>query len=257
MRPLCQNPLTIRGRTLGGPLPLICVPLAAGDRASLMDQANGAMAFQPDMIEWRADRFESISETEEVLSTLTALRAAIGNTPLIFTCRHILEGGFQEIPREHRLELNLKVIASGLVDIVDTELANGEAMVEAIRNACRKSGTRLILSYHNFDDTPGEVFILDRLAAARKMGGDIAKVAVMPKHHGDVLTLLSATYRARTEIPDIPLITVAMGAVGVVSRIAGGLFGSDLTFAVVSAPSAPGQTAVHDLRNAWSALAFN
>jgi 3-dehydroquinate dehydratase-1 len=113
------------------------------------------------------------------------------------------------------------------------------------------------LSYHNFDETPDEAFILDRLVTAGKLGADVAKVAVMPKSYKDVLTLLSATYTARTERLDIPIITMSMGAEGGITRIAGGLFGSDLTFALGKASSAPGQIPIDDLRKAWTALPFN
>ena len=70
----------------------------------------------------------------------------------------------------------------------------------------------------------------------------------MPRSEEDVLSLLSATLSIRREYPDVPLITMSMGELGAVSRITGGLFGSDLTFAVGSNASAPGQIPVSDLR---------
>ncbi len=42
-----------------------------------------------------------------------------------------------------------------------------------------------------------ETFIVDTLFKARDLDADIAKVAVMPKGYHDVLTLLSATLKAR------------------------------------------------------------
>jgi 3-dehydroquinate dehydratase-1 len=49
---------------------------------------------------------------------------------------------------------------------------------------------------------------------------------------------------------------MSMGEEGGITRIAGGLFGSDLTFALGKASSAPGQIPIADLRRAWSALPF-
>jgi 3-dehydroquinate dehydratase-1 len=72
----------------------------------------------------------------------------------------------------------------------------------------------------------------------------------MPASPEDVLTLLGATadYASR---PDArPAITMAMGPLGVVSRLAGETFGSALTFGTVGAASAPGQVDAGALRAA-------
>lgn len=238
MRLQSKKTLKIRGKTLGGPVPLICLPLVATDRNSLLEQAREVCSFDPDVIEWRVDKLDAILDTAAVLADLGALRECIGNIPLIYTCRVIHEGGFQEIAAADRLRLNKAVITTGLVDLIDTEMSNGESMVAEMKVACRKAGCPLILSYHNFDETPDEAFIVDRLVTAGELGADVAKVAVMPKTYKDVLTLLGATYTARTEHLDIPIITMSMGAEGGITRIAGGLFGSDLTFALGKASSA-------------------
>ncbi len=257
MRLQCANPLRIRNRILGGPTPLTCLPLVAADPAALMDEAAEVRSFAPDCIEWRVDGFEAVRDPEAVLASLAALRGAIGDIPLIFTCRSAREGGFQDIPLEDRVRLDRRVAAAGLVDLVDIEISSGEAAVGEAKDACRGGGVKLILSYHNFDETPEERFLLDRLAGAQELGGDVAKVAVMPRNYRDVLTLLSATYTARTELLRIPIITMSMGAEGAVTRIAGGLFGSDLTFAIGKAGSAPGQIPIEALRSAWSVLPFD
>lgn len=257
MRLQSKKTLKIRDKILGGPVPLICLPLVAVDRTALLDQARAVCSFNPDVIEWRVDKFGAILDTDAVLSALGALREAVGNIPLIFTCRVIHEGGFQEIAARDRLHLNEAVVASGLVDLIDTEISNGEAMVAEIKQAAQKAGCPLILSYHNFDETPDEAFIVERLVTAGRLGADVAKAAVMPKSYKDVLVLLGATYTARTEHLDIPIITMSMGAEGGITRIAGGLFGSDLTFALGKASSAPGQIPIADLRKAWTALPFD
>ena len=48
------------------------------------------------------------------------------------------------------------------------------------------------------------------------------------------------------------MITIAMGDGGRVTRLAGGLFGSDITFAAGEASSAPGQIPVAELRRAMA-----
>ena len=257
MRLQSRKTLTIRNKVLGGPVPLICLPLVAEDKLGLLSQAREVLDYVPDAIEWRVDKFEAVRDTGVVVEALNELRAVIGDVVLIFTCRVIDEGGFQEISAADRLALMEAVIPTGKTDLVDIEVGNERDMIDAIKKACEESGTKLILSFHNFQETPEEVFILGKLTEAAECGGDVAKVAVMPQNYGDVLTLLSATYRARTELLDIPIITMSMGAEGGITRIAGGLFGSDLTFAIGRASSAPGQIPIGDIRKAWEALPYD
>ena len=86
------------------------------------------------------------------------------------------------------------------------------------------------------------------------MGADIAKIAVMPKDYHDVLTLLAVTNTARNGQVGIPMITISMGEAGKISRLAGGLFGSDITFAAGRESSAPGQMSFHDLQRGMALL---
>jgi len=256
MRLQSKSPATVRGRVIGGPLPLICLPLVAVDRDSLLQQADETMAHCPDLIEWRVDKFAGIEDPDSILPALAALRRRIGEIPLIFTCRALNEGGLQDIAEEVRRRVNTVAIDSGHVDLIDTELSNNPAMINSVREAARQRDVKLILSYHYFTRTPAQRVILERLVEAQALGADIGKVAVMPQNYADVLTLLGATLEARTGACSIPLVTMAMGATGVLSRIAGGLFGSDITFAVGGVGSAPGQIPIDDLRKAWSVLPF-
>jgi len=115
-----------------------------------------------------------------------------------------------------------------------------------VRTAARASGTLLILSYHDFRGTPDVEALYARFSEAQALGGDVAKVAVMPRCEEDVLTLLAATIRARKTL-DLPLISISMGAWGALTRMFGWVFGSSVTFAVGQGVSAPGQLPIEDL----------
>ncbi|MEI3140096.1 MAG: type I 3-dehydroquinate dehydratase [Lachnospiraceae bacterium] len=79
-------------------------------------------------------------------------------------------------------------------------------------------------------------------------GMDVAKMAVMPQSEKDVRMLLEATAEMKEQHPQTPVITMSMGKMGVLSRMAGELFGSALTFGTVGQASAPGQIPVKELR---------
>ena len=75
----------------------------------------------------------------------------------------------------------------------------------------------------------------------------MAKLAVMPVKKMDAIRLLEATVIAEEEM-EIPVVTMSMGQMGVISRVSGGLTGAAMTFAAVGKASAPGQIAVEDMR---------
>ena len=250
-----QKVIDLRGRRLGGPTPLVCSPLVARTPDRLAAETAAVLAKRPDVIEWRVDFFEPIADTAAVLAAGRAMRAAAGDTPIVFTCRGAHEGG-QTIPldAEGVVRLYDAVGGAGLVDLIDFELSNPPALVRRVRERTREQGTRLILSYHNFGYTPGHDALVDRFLEADRLGADVGKVAAMPRDRADVLTLLSATATAEAKAR-IPLISMSMGPLGVATRMVGGVFGSSLSFAIGEGASAPGQMPIADLVAMFGALA--
>lgn len=254
MRPQSTVKIRIKDKIVGGPRPLICLPLMADDQALLLEQAKAIPTLRPDLIEWRVDALKSLSDMDAVRETLSALYARSRALPLLFTCRAPQEGGLQAMGPALRRQLYQLAITSGQVDLIDIELSSGADMIQELRSMCRSAGVKLVLSYHNFDYTPDSGALLQKLLEAEQTGADIAKIAVMPNDCHDVLTLLNVTCAARSKHLKIPLIAIAMGIDGIITRIAGGLFGSDITFASGTTATAPGQLPIDDLRKAWSVL---
>ncbi len=254
MRPQSKNPVKVGNTVIGGPKPLICVSLTAADKRALLDQAMALQPLPPDIVEWRADGYNGVVDTADCLAVLDTLRGAIGDIPLIFTCRIEAEGGMQPLSPSTRRFVIEAAIQSGAIDMVDIELMNAPVFIDAVRRVAGSLGVKLILSYHDFTTTPAESVIIDKLKQAQSLGADIAKVAVMPNGYQDVLTLLNATMNARTNGVNIPLITISMAHEGVITRMAGGLFGSDITFAKGQTASAPGQIPIGELRQAMALL---
>lgn len=246
--------ITVKNTVIGGPDNLICIPLLATERSDLFRDAATIKQSNPDLVEWRIDGYRHVQDINNSLDTLSKLRIQFSDTPLIFTCRTHSEGGLKKLNDDQRQRLLTEAMASGNLDIIDIELCNDAAFVQSIMEAAQNASVRVILSYHNFELTPDETFILDTLLKARDLGADIAKVAVMPKGYHDVLALLNATLKARQQGLKIPAITMSMGPQGRLTRLAGGLFGSDITFASATTPSASGQLPIKILRQAMVAL---
>lgn len=254
MRLQCERIIKVKGKTIGGPEPLVCLPLVAQTAADLVNQATELMKLSPDILEWRIDGFDGVNNCGECLQALSALRTATQSLPIIFTCRIHTEGGLCTMDPKTRLDLICAAIETGHLDIVDIELCNPPDFIETVLKTAGKNDVSVILSFHDFEKTPEEKVILECLMRAQNMGAHIAKAAVMPENMADVLALLNATFKARTQGLQIPIVTMSMGAQGVVTRLAGGLFGSDITFAIGKNASAPGQIHIQELRQAMTLL---
>lgn len=181
MRLQSEKKVTVRNKVLGGPTPYICLPLVAKDRSALLQQTAELVRLNPDWIEWRIDGYDQVTDIGACLAALQALKAAMESIPLIFTCRIHQEGGFIKISQETRLELITTAVASGGVEIVDVETCNEPAFIDKVKKTTQTGNAKLIPSYHNFNETPDETFIYDKLVMAQDLGADIVKLAVMPK----------------------------------------------------------------------------
>lgn len=253
MRLQSSRKVIVKNKIFGGEKILTCIPLVARNKDILLDQAREICELKPDVIEWRADYFETVSNAKSIVDGLIGLSSIIREIPLIFTLRHHNEGGQVKLTQDKRMEIIRESINTRHVDILDVEILNGSDFINTVRSFILEKDTKLILSYHNFNETPSEEFMLDMIREGEKLGADIVKIAVMPHNYGDVLKLLDVTYKSRSII-NIPLISMSMGDIGVVTRMIGGLFGSDMTFAVGKESSAPGQISIGDINTVLDIL---
>ena len=256
MRPCITQPLIIRDTEFGGPKPLFCIPLVAKDLGQLLAQARTAHDLQADVVEWRADSYGELT-VDSLVEAARSLRSALKREPILFTLRISTEGGLQEMPQDLRLACVDAILRSGFVDLIDIELCNGPEVLQSIVKNARERGKRVIASFHDFQGTPPNDSLLEKISTMVSYGADVAKIACMPREGGDVLRLLQVTLTARQSFPAIPLCTISMGALGFLSRVAGFLYGSDMTFAVGTASSAPGQIAIGEARAIAESLIRN
>ncbi|MCS7232660.1 MAG: type I 3-dehydroquinate dehydratase [Synergistetes bacterium] len=239
MRLACLHPLGVRKKVLGGPRPVLCIPLVARSQEEVFKVADFIFSFGPDFIELRIDYWDFLEDVSKVIDVIFLLRKKFPDTPFILTCRDFKEGGFKDIDLDLKRKIYIKALEENLVDFIDLELALGQDYINSIK--VRKGTSFLILSYHEFSEELSEDEIFAKFSQEVFCGADVAKVAIMPKSHDDLISLLNATLRARKAFPNTPIISMAMGRIGILSRIVGFAWGSDLSFAMLSEASAPGQ----------------
>src|SRR5690606_7757702 len=126
--------------------------------------------------------------------------------------------------------------------------------VAALVGAARTAGTAVVLSAHDFTATPPNTVLRELYDAMCSVNPDVVKIAVMPDNPRDVLRMLNVTLDIRDTHPDQALISIAMGTLGIVTRIAASTFGSVGTFATVGEATAPGQLDAGTLRGLLDAI---
>lgn len=173
--------------------------------------------------------------------------------PVLVTFRTAKEGGAHEIPDALYFEIYRTILMQGRADLIDLELFMDQTEVQKLIELAHEKGTKVIMCNHDFDATPAKDEIVRRLTMMEERHADICKIAVMPQSNYDVLTLLQATAE-RYASAQTPLITMSMGALGMVSRVSGEVFGSSATFGAAAKASAPGQVPVSELRTILETL---
>lgn len=239
--------VTVRNLTIGEGMPKICVPIVATTEEEIIKQAEEIVRYPADMIEWRVDYFENAYNLEAVASALSGIRKVIGEMPLLFTFRSEQEGGCKAIGAKDYFALNLAVAMYGEVDLIDIEICQDLERAKNVIAMLHEAGIKVIASHHDFEKTPSRSEIMSKLSKMIELDADILKIAVMPNEIGDVARLLKITGRTSINF-EKPLITMAMGQMGMMTRVSGEAFGSDVTFGSIGEESAPGQLHVNDLK---------
>ncbi len=254
---LMKKVVTIKAVTIGEGLPKICVPMVGETIPQLIEEAEILKRIDLDVVEWRVDFFEDATNIERVKKALQAIRKVLVDKPIIFTFRSAKEGGQKEVSTAFYFELNRLISETKLVEVIDIELFNNEKDVKELVEVAHENGVAVIISNHDFHNTPEKEEIISRLRKAQGLGADIPKIAVMPNCAEDVIILLDATRIMNEKYADGPIITISMAEKGLISRLSGELFGSALTFGAVKKASAPGQMAVVELRRTIQLLHNN
>jgi len=238
--------------TIGAGRPKMIVPIVGQTKEEILAVAKEASESVCDLVEWRIDHYEDVT-VDGAVSELSKVVKEIAGKPLLVTFRSFKEGGELDIPDDQYFNIYHDIITNGQLDLLDIELFMDKDQVAELVAACHDKNIQVVMCNHDFDATPSKEEIVSRLEQMEEKGADICKIAVMPKNASDVLVLLDAT-QERYQQADVPLITMSMGSLGMVSRLAGEAFGSAATFGSLGKASAPGQMPVEDLATSLERL---
>ncbi len=240
--------VTIGNVGLGDGQTKICVPLVGKTTAEILEECRYISDKPCDIVELRVDFFESADSVESIIELLMMIRPQLKGKGLLFTWRTKGEGGEGSISTEDYFIMLERLIPTGLVDAIDIEYFFNPKRMERTVAFAKQHNVTVVMSNHDFDKTPAFDDIVNRLIGMKQAGADVAKLACMPQSPKDVITVLQATEQVKSQYPDEPLITMAMGKLGVVTRICGSIFGNAMTFGAAKQSSAPGQVEIGRLQ---------
>ena len=248
--------VTVKKITIGTGDPKIIVPIIGKTEKELLEEAKNILEINCDLVEWRIDFYEKVTDFSAVAELSTKIAAILAEKPLLVTFRTKQEGGELAFTDDQYFGVYHTLLTKGTLDLLDVELFMDAKRVEEIIQLAHDKQVKIVMCNHDFAKTPVKEEIVYRLRKMQEKNADICKIAVMPQSSDDVLTLLSATNEMKEKYADRPIVTMSMGQLGMVSRISGAVFGSAMTFGAAKKASAPGQVPVAKLREMLQTLSL-
>jgi 3-dehydroquinate dehydratase/shikimate dehydrogenase len=212
---------------------MICIPITTKNTKDAISEISSASKCA-DIIELRIDHIPELQDAERCIEESLKSKTK----PVIVTNRPEREGGKFSGSEQDRLRLLQKAIDLG-ADYVDVEY-------DSIKQIVRRKNSKIIISYHNFKDTPQDLSKIYNDICQHKP--DIVKIVTYAKDITDNIRIFELLNTA-----NIPIISFCMGELGHISRILTRKFGGLLTFASLERgkESAPGQLTVDELSKTY------
>ncbi|XP_061349471.1 bifunctional 3-dehydroquinate dehydratase/shikimate dehydrogenase, chloroplastic-like [Gastrolobium bilobum] len=221
---------------------LICAPIIANSVEQMVSQISKAKELGADLVEARLDFLKNFNPSQH-------LQTIIENRPLpiLITYRPIWEGGKyngDENKRQSALRLAIELGS----EFVDIELKVAHDFYKSIGGK-KPDNVKIIVSSHNFENTPSVEEIGNLAARIQASGADVVKVATTALDITDSARVFQVLVHSQ-----VPMIGIAMGEKGFMSRVLCAKFGGFLTFGSIEAGaiSAPGQPTIKDLLDLYN-----
>jgi len=162
----------------------------------------------------------------------------------VCTLRPVSEGGKFSGSEKNRISI-IKLIAEYNPFLLDIEL-NSLSKNKNLQRYLKSTGTDILVSWHNFKQTPNTSVLKKKLAQMKKFSNNI-KIVTMAKSVNDATRVLSLYKNNNTK-----LIAFSMGNYGRISRILCLFLGSPYTYVSLGKPVAPGQFSVDEVKSIFT-----
>ncbi|KAL2563369.1 hypothetical protein GLYMA_20G230300v4 [Glycine max] len=221
---------------------LICASTSAESVEEMVFEMVKGKELGADLVEARLDFLNDFHPTQH-------LPSLINNRPLpiLITYRPIWEGGEYDGDESQRQDALRLAIELGS-EFVDVELKVADEFYKSIGGKKAES-VKIIVSSHNLESTPSVEEIGNLAARIQATGADVVKIATTALDITDCARLFQVLVHSQ-----VPMIGIAMGEKGFISRVLCAKFGGFLTFGSIEAGaiSAPGQTTIKELLDLYN-----
>lgn len=201
-----------------------------------------------DIVELRIDQWAHFT-IQNVDAVIQQLRGLNLDFKILVTYRTYNQGGKGNIEETEYVNILKLLIEYAQFELLDIEWSGAidiEQYAQIISDAQEKN-LHVVLSHHNFQETPTLEEIKFIYFKMQKLAPQYLKLAVMPNNKEDVLHLLEAMSVTSDNTP-YKVIGISMSHLGLVSRVAQGVFGGSITYGCLGEPQAPGQIHVKALK---------
>lgn len=211
-------------------MPLTCVSIARTRHKMLLAEHRALADRGAKLVELRLDFLQRQPDIARLLKDRP--------TPVIITCRRPQDQGRWAGTEEQRLMLLRSAIVAG-AEYVDLE-------DDIAKKIPRYGKTKRIISRHNFEKTPDDLFAIhDQLA---RLDPDVIKLTTMANSSYDCVRMLDLVQHAK-----IPTVGFCMGEFGRMTRILCGKFGAPFSYSTFSKERelAPGQFSFQEMQDIY------
>lgn len=222
----------------------ICVSVAGPDVETICHQVEPLepLLERVDVVEIRLDSM--------VKPDIYGCRSLL-QKPLLFTNRPVWEGGACDASEEKRIVPLFEAIQQD-VAYVDVELRADQRLRKQLLAAADMTSTRIVLSWHNFENTPPQADLDKVLAQMMEndapAGKIIGKIVTTAHTWEDALRVLWLQEQAKAA--NFPLSCFCMGVPGRITRLATLYLGGYMTYICLhdAQATAPGQLSLKQIQ---------
>lgn len=217
---------------------MICIPIQSTTLAELKRRLQ-KVPVRADLVEVWIDHLPTDINAQDII--------AASKKPLLIVNKPKREKGHWPGTEKQRID-RLKQFAQPGVRYLDIGVDTDPKLIkELIKN---KKKSKIIISYHNFERTPSGTALEKIVKKGFRLGADIVKIATLAQKKEDNIEVLKLLKKKKS------LAVMCMGEKGKISRVAGPMLGSQLTFvsADEQAKTAPGQLTLKEYESIESII---
>ncbi|PVX23451.1 MAG: type I 3-dehydroquinate dehydratase [Candidatus Bathyarchaeum sp.] len=220
----------------------LCVsipPKTVDEAFDLIQQAEEQHA---DIIEVRLDSLQDYKRLADI--------ATVSKTPLIATNKSTQQNGSFSGTEQERQKVLTDAAKTGF-SYIDIDL--GTPYQKELIRSLKDYGSKVIVSYHDFQSTPSLLTLSNVLDEQLSLGSNVCKLITTAKKVEDNLAVLNFVSDA-SKLAEV--VCFAMGELGKTSRLLSPVFGAFFTFACLdeTKKTANGQLTIQEMKQAYETL---